>query len=89
MDICLADHHGKYASRMQQDGERFLNWIYKCMNSWGGLPISVFVETTSMYDATTVRAHDGYNQAKQKFGHEDTYLCVLDNPHKVTSLALL
>ena len=62
-DICLADHHGKYASRQRLDGERFLTWVYRCMNSWGGIPISVFVETTSMRDPITVRAHNGYREA--------------------------
>ena len=82
MDICFADHHGKYGSRQRLDGERFLNWVYKCMNSWGGFPISVFVEGTSMSDPTTVRAHDGYLQAAERHGHAPTYHAVLDNPHK-------
>ena len=86
MDICLADHHGKFASRQRFDGERFLNWVYKVMNSWGGLPISVMVASTSMNDAVTVRAHRGYRQAAEMHGHPDVTRCVLDNPHKVRFL---
>ena len=52
------------------------------MNSWGGIPISVFVETTSMRDPITVRAHNGYREAARVHGHEPPYHNVVDNPHK-------
>ena len=62
-DIALTDHHGKYSSRMMQSGDRLLPWWLKGMNSWGGLPMSVAVQSTSYNDITAVRAFDNYNEA--------------------------
>ena len=50
------------------------------MNSWGGLPISVFTETTSYSDPTLVRAHDNLRTAASRHRHADPYHAVLDNP---------
>ena len=49
-DAVLTDHHCKYSSRLMHDGERTVPNVYERMNSWGGLPISVFTKTTSYSD---------------------------------------
>ena len=82
LDIVQTDHHCKYSSRLMHDGERALPNVYKAMNSWGGLPISVFTETTSYSDATLVRAHDNLRAAAERHGIEPPTYAVLDNPHK-------
>ena len=82
LDTVQSDHHCKYSSRLQHDGERMLSNVYKCMNSWGGIAISVFTETTSYGDATLVRAHDGMHRAAERHGHTPPYYGVLDNPYK-------
>ena len=72
----------RYSSRLQSDGERLLPNVYKAMNSWGGVGVSVFTETTSYNDPTLVRAHDAERKCREQFGHEDIQYTVVDNPHK-------
>ena len=42
MDSAAADHHCKFAFRMRCNGDRSCVNVYKVMNSWGGLVISIF-----------------------------------------------
>ena len=69
LDSVLSDHHCKYSSRLMHDGDRTLPNVYKAMNSWGGLAISVFTETTSYNDATLVRAHNNCRTAAETHSH--------------------
>jgi hypothetical protein len=41
-DSVLTDHHCKYTSRLMHDNDRLLPNVYKGMNKWGGIVISVF-----------------------------------------------
>ena len=83
LDTCVqSDHHCKMTSRTQHQGERVLPNVYKAMNSWGGIAISVAVETTSYNDPTLIRAHDAERAARERRWLPAPTYAVLDNPHK-------
>ena len=51
-------------------------------NGYGGIPISLFVETTSYNDPTLVRGHNNLEEARVRHGHRKTIYLSCDNPHK-------
>ena len=82
LDVVKSDHHCKYSSRLRENGDRTLNNVFKAMNSFGGIAVSVFTETTSYGDPTLMRAFDNCRAAAKRYGHPDPHYAVLDNPHK-------
>ena len=82
LDVVKSDHHCKYSSRLRENGDRTLNNVCKAMNSFGGIAVSVFTETTSYGDPTVMRAFDNCRAAAKRHGHPDPHYAVLDNPHK-------
>ena len=85
LKTCASDHHMKYSGRVLQPGSSRQRdapiFIYKAQNTQNGsFPVSVFTHSTSCDDVTLQRAHDGYNQAKDRHGHPDTTYAVNDFP---------